>query len=463
MTAIARYWRATREAVAEERVRATGRPKSQELDFLPAALEVIERPVSPTERATAWVLIVGLFVTIGWLVFGRVDVVATAQGRIVPRDEVKLVQASNSGIVRRIYVHDGDVVRRGQPLIDLDPTVSTADQTQAEKELLEAELNAAHNQAIADALIGRGLHFSPPVGTAPEVVDTQRRLIAAQLAATEAATSGLAAARQSSLADASSAAQQIRKYDDTVPVLDREVDAMNGLAAKGYAPGLRLLELQRQRRSEAGDRDVAVAQRARGAADAGKFGEQASQTREQARQQVLTDLAKAQNDVILRREELTKATRRSRLQRLYAPADGTVQQISVHTLGGVVEAVKPLMVVVPDGALTVEAHVLNKDAGFVRAGQAVAVKMEAFSYTRYGTVPGRIVSISRDAIQDNRSGPYYLARIALDRATMTTERGKVGLSPGLTTTSDIRIGSRRIVSYLVSPLVELHAEAGREK
>jgi hemolysin D len=463
MTTIARYWRATRDALAEERTRATGRLRSQELDFLPAALEVIERPVSPTGRVTAWVLIVGLFVTIGWLVFGLVDVVATAQGRIVPSDEVKLVQASNSGIVRRIYVHDGDVVRRGQPLIDLDPTVSTADQAQAQKGLMEAELNAARNKAIADALIGRGLHFTAPAGTSPDIIDTQRRLIAAQLAVTEAAASSLAAARQSSLADANSAAQQVRKFDDTVPVLDRELSAMNGLAAKGYAPGMRLLELQRQRRSEAGDRDVALAQRARGDADARKFGDQAAQTRQQARQQALTDLAKAQNDVILRREELTKATQRSRLQRLYAPEDGTVQQIAVHTLGGVAEAVKPLMIVVPGGALTVEAQVLNKDAGFVRVGQQVSVKLEAFPYTRYGTVAGRISSISRDAIQDKRTGPYYLARIRLDRTTVMTERGRIRLSPGLTTTSDIRIGSRRIISYLVSPLAELHAEAGREK
>jgi hemolysin D len=140
-----------------------------------------------------------------------------------------------------------------------------------------------------------------------------------------------------------------------------------------------------------------------------------------------------------------------------------VQQISVHTLGGVVESIKPLMVVVPEGALTVEAHVLNKDAGFVRRGQAVAVKLEAFSYTGYGTVPGHILTISRDAIQDSRAGPYYLARIALERTTMATKHGKVGLSPGLTTTNDIRIGSRSILSYLVSPLAELHAEAGREK
>ena len=175
------------------------------------------------------------------------------------------------------------------------------------------------------------------------------------------------------------------------------------------------MELQRQRRSEAGDRDVAAAQRARGLSEAAKYGQQLAQTRGQARQQALSDLAKAQNEVIQRRQELTKARQKSRLQPLVAPFDRTVQQLSLHTLGGVAEPVKPLMVIVPEGLLTVEARVLNRDAGFVHAGQSVAVKLEAFQYTRYGTVPGHIMSVSLDAIQD-KAGPYYLARIALDRA-----------------------------------------------
>lgn len=462
MSALGYYWRVARDALRQERARTVDRIHSSEVDFLPAALEVIERPVSPTGRITAWALLLGLLVTIAWLVFGRIDIVATAQGRIVPMDAVKLVQASNTGIVRRIYVHDGDVVHRGQPLVDLDPTVSSADQAQAQKALLDAQLTAARNQAIADALSGRGMHFVAPDGASPEVVETQRRLIAAQVAASNAGVASMAAARDSSLADARSASSQIRKFEATVPVLDRELDAMNGLAAKGYAPGLRLMELQRQRRGEEGDRDVAVAQRSRGLSEAVKFGQELAQSREQARQQALGDLAKAQNEVILRSEELTKARRKSKLQRLLAPADGTVQQLSLHTLGGVAEPIKPLMIVVPDGSMIVEARVLNKDAGFVRRGQTAAVKLEAFPYTRYGTVPGRIVSISRDAIQD-KAGPYYLARIALLKTSVEAEDGRHTVSPGLSTTSDIRIGTRSIISFLISPLTTLRSEAGRER
>jgi hemolysin D len=462
MSTASRYWRVTREAIAQEGQRTIGRVRSQEMEFLPAALEVIERPVSPTGRITAWVLLIGMMVTLCWLIFGRVDTVATAQGRVVPSDEVKLVQAANSGVVRRIYVHDGDVVRRGQPLVDLDPTISSADEAQAAKALLNARLEVARNQAIADALSGGGLRFVPPAGIAPEVADTQRRLIAAQIANSHAAIAGMAAARQSSLADARSAEEQIRKFRETVPVLESEVAAMNGLAAKGYAPGLRLLELQRQRRSEIGDRDVAEAQRQRSLSEAGKFAEDLNQAREQGRQQALADLAKAQNEVIQRQEDWTKAHRKSHLQRISAPSDGTVQQLSIHTVGGIAEPVKPLMIVVPEEGLIVEARVLNKDAGFVHRGQTAKVKIEAFPFTRYGTIPGRIVSISRDAIQD-KSGPYFLARIAMSKSSIATENGSRTLSPGMTTTSDIRIGTRSILSYLISPVVAVRMEAGRER
>lgn len=463
MNALSRHWQVAREVLNQERARDKERRGNFEPRFLPAALEVIERPVSPTGRVTTWVMLVGLAGTLAWLTLGQLDIVASAQGRIMPTDNVKLVQAASTGIVRRIYVREGDVVKKGQPLIDLDPTVSIAEQVQAEKALLAARLDVARNKAIADALSGRGLNFVPPPGTPADVADTQRRLIAAQVAESDAATAGMAAARGASLSDARAAAEQVRTLDRTVPVLDRELAAMHGLEAKGYAPGLKLLEMERQRHSEAGQRSIALAQQARAMSDARKYGQQSAQAREQARQTALADLAKAQSEAMLREEELTKARQKSHLQRLLAPVDGTVQQIAVHTVGGVVEAVRPLMVVVPYGALTVEAKVLNKDAGFVRKGQDVAVKLEAFPFTRYGTVPGRIVSIATDAVDDRKLGPVYVARIALLQSTIDRGDRVVPLAPGMTVTADIRTGQRSIMSYLISPIDKARREAGRER
>jgi hemolysin D len=239
---------------------------------------------------------------------------------------------------------------------------------------------------------------------------------------------------------------------------------MNHLDEQGYAPGMRLLELQRQHRSEAGDRDVATAQYARGLSEAGKLSQQIAQTREQARRVALADLAKAESDVVLKQEDVTKATRRSGLQQLYATEDGTVQQLAVHTVGGVVEAARTLMVIVPAReGIELEARVLNKDAGFVREGQDAIIKLDAFPFTRYGTIHGTVVSLTRDAVPDAKLGPTYVARIRLARSNLMVEGKAVPLGAGLNAVADIRTGSRRIISWLISPVQEAVLQAAREK
>ncbi len=458
------HWDVLKEALRADRERRKGFIATEEADFLPAALEVAERPVSPTARVAAWASIIGLAIAIVWTVFGRVDVVASAPGTLIPTGNIKLVQSPGTGVVRAIYVRNGDFVRKGQALLDLDPTIVGADLAAAEKALAAAELDMARGRAIADALSGRGLRFAAPAGTSPEVADTQRRLIAAQLAEIEATSASLAAARSTALSDASAARATVARLADTVPILDRQIDRMNRLDAKGYAPGQRLLEMERQRRQEVGERDVAVTQISRGQSEARKLDQQIRETRETALRTALADLAKAEGEAILRREEVTKARQMNRFQRLVAPVDGTVQQMEVHTVGGVVEPAKPLMTVVPSrGALEVQAKVLNKDIGFIRAGQEAAVKLEAFSFTRYGAVPGRVARISRDAVQDKDLGLVYIVTVTLDRSFVDADGRRYALAPGLAATVDVKTGTRRIVSYLISPLQTSISQAGRER
>lgn len=464
MNSMTENWKALKDAWKADLERRDGLIPSAETDFLPAALEVIQRPVSPTARVTTWVLLIGLFATIVWTVFGRLDVVASAPGTLMPTGNVKLVQSPGSGVVRAIYVRNGDVVKKGQALIELDPTLSGADLAQAEKALAAAELDAARNRAIADALAGKGVHFMPPPGASPEVVATQRALIAAQLAQVEAAGGGLSAARDSAIADADGARAQVAKLNATIPILEREIENMNRLDAKGYAPGLRLLELQRQKQQEVGEREAARAQISRGLAEARKSGSQSWENREQARRTALLDLAKAEAEAILRSEEVKKASQKRRFQRLLAPEDGTIQQLDVHTVGGVVEPARTLMVLVPArGGLFVEARILNRDIGFVRAGQGASVKLEAFPFTRYGAVPGRVRTISRDAIPDKKLGSVYVATIALDTTSINADGSATALSPGLAATVDIHTGTRRIISYLLSPIQATISQAAKER
>lgn len=147
-----------------------------------------------------------------------------------------------------------------------------------------------------------------------------------------------------------------------------------------------------------------------------------------------------------------------------SPRDVNRLRLAIHTVGGIVEPAKPIMVVVPaGGSLVLEARVLNRDAGFVRAGQAVAVKLEAFPFTRYGTIPGTIESVSSDAVEDEKLELIYTVRVTLSGNSINGGDARVALTPGMAATADIKTGRRSILSYLISPIDEARLEAGRER
>jgi hemolysin D len=461
---LARHLDVVRGALADEKARAKHLVRTEEVSFLPAALEIVERPVSPTARATAWAMLALLLITILWLTFGRIDVVASAQGRLIPVDNVKVIQPAEAGVVRAILLRDGQHVRKGQALVELDPTVSAAEAVQAARALETAELDAARSRAILSALDGHGLAFAAPAGTDPEVAANQAALARAQLEDILAAAAVHAADRQAAVAARGEAGVQAAKLAETLPLLDEQIAANETLLAKGFVSKLKVIEMRRQRLSAARDRDIALETSRKATAQMAAAGSDMAQSRAEARAKVLADLAKATADARLQREELIKARQRSSLQRLVSPVDGTVAQLAVHTLGGVVEAAKPIMVVVPsDGQVIAQVKILNKDIGFVRTGQPVALKFEAFSFTRYGTVPGRIVDIGSDAVEDEKLGLVYTARVALERSFIDRDGQRTALTPGMSATADIRTGSRSILSYLLSPIDEARLEAGRER
>lgn len=464
MNAFSRNWQVVRDSLADERLRKTAVFRTDQADFLPAALEIIETPVSPTGRVTAWVLMIGLVATIAWLTFGKVDVVASAPGKLIPVDNVKLIQPADAGVVRRILVHDGQRVRAGQALVQLDPTISTADAAQARKALETSELDAARARAVLAAIDGRGLNFVAPPNTPPEIIGTQLALARAELTDITSTTQTNAARRDAANATGREARIQAAKLTETLPLLDEQIAANEQLLAKGYVSKLKVIEMRRQRLSTARDRDAAVETVGKAAAEMAAAEGAIRQGQSEARTKVLGDLAKAESDARLRREELAKATQKSSLQTLVSPVDGTITQLAIHTVGGVVEATKPIMIVVPaGGTLIAEVKIPNRDIGFIRAGQEVAVKLEAFPFTRYGTLKGRVESIGSDAVEDEKLGLLYPARISMDAVQPALRAGGIRAAVGMQVTADVRTGRRSILSYLVSPIDKASREAGRER
>jgi hemolysin D len=216
--------------------------------------------------------------------------------------------------------------------------------------------------------------------------------------------------------------------------------------------------------------------------------QQRSEADAEFRRQNLDALGKATQYAAEQRQELIKATQRTGLQELRAPVAGTVEQLSVHTIGGVVQPAQTLMVVVPDDSkLEVEAMLPNRDAGFVHAGEAAELKVEAFTYTRYGLLHGTVRSVSREALRNEQDAPSpdrdpssaksrpadsngfasadaaYVARISLDETSVETEQGPLSLEPGMTVTAEIKTGQRRVISYVLSPFMRYRHEALRER
>lgn len=464
MNAVVRHWDTMRVALAADKDRLRRFDKTDEAIFLPAALEIVERPVSPTARFTARMLLIVVLLSVLWLIFSRIDVVASAPGRLIPADNVKLVQPAQAGIVHAILIEDGQHVRMGQPLVELDPTVSSAETAQAQKALEVAELNAARARAVLSALDGHGLLFTPPAGTAPDIVSLQADLGRAELRAIQSSAMTQSADREAALAARQESSVQAAKLEETLPLLDTQLAAYEGLLEKGLVSRLKVIELRRQRLAAGKDRTMAIAATRQADAQLRSAAGNEEHTVAEARVQVLDNLAKATAEAKLRREEMTKAIEKSSLQTLRSPVDGTITQLAIHTVGGVVEAAKPIMAIVPTGgSLVAEVQILNKDVGFVRVGQPVALKLAAFPFTRYGTVDGRVYRISSDSVQDEKLGLIYTARIKLARAIIHRDGEIIRLGPGMEATADIKTGQRSIMSYLLSSIDEVRQNAGHER
>jgi hemolysin D len=447
-----------------EREGAADRQRSLDQQFLPAALEIVETPPSPGLR---WLLLIlcSLFaVALLWSLIGKVDVVAVAEGKVVPATYVKVIQPIEIGAVRAIHVRNGQQVRKGQLLIELDPTLAGADDAQASQGLLTAQVTQARNDAILRFLGGGSASFVPPPGTPPAVAAMQGRFVRTAIAEYQAERAALVEGRAQAQADLQSSQAEVAKLEQTLPLVDQQLEGRRSLADKGYFSKLKLLEYQQLRVEHVQNMAVQRSAAAKARAAIGNYDAQIARLRETFGKAAFTDLAEAEDKGSMASAEIRKTVRRREYQELRSPVDGVVQQLAVNTVGGVVQPAQPLLIVVPgDTAVEVEAQIINRDVGFVHEGQAVRVKLEAFPFTDYGIVEGVVETVSRDAIQDEKRGLVYAARIRLKRRFITVAGKPQPIGPGLAVQAEILTGRRRIIQYLLSPISRTIDEAGRER
>jgi hemolysin D len=460
-----RYAKIFRHAWSQRSETDTPVLQSHEAQFLPAALALRDTPVHPAPRITLWLIITFALIAVLWATFGRIDVVATAIGKIIPNDRTKVIQPMETAVVKAIHVRDGQAVALGQVLIELDATAATADSDRLRNEALTARLEALRAQALLAALASG----TPPRLQTLNGADSTR-LLAEQIQAAgqyqeyQARQLQLQAEIARRRAELQTTQDQVVKLEQTVPIARQRAQDYQKLVRENFISQHGYLEREQARIEQ--EQDLASS-RSRVAEIRAALMEaqqqQATLTAETRRQLLDQNNLAAQKAASLEQEQV-KADQRGRLMYMIAPVAGTVQQLAVHTVGGVVTPAQPLMVIVPtDNVLEVEAMLPNKDIGFVNPGQDAEVKVETFPFTRYGTLHGTITQVSSDAIQDEKLGLVYSTRVTLARDTIRLEGKTVRLTPGMAVTVEVKTGKRRVIEYFLSPLVQVTSESLRER
>ena len=414
-----------------------------------------------TELRVAFHTALCLMALVIWALLGEVDVIASGEGRLIPTARVKRIQPVEAGQVIALHVDDGDRVRSGDVLVELDAALRRADRDRLANTLAAAQIEVARLRAL---VAQRAPDFAPPALLDRDLVDAHRSLLRSELDAHAAELAGLDATLQRQAALLDGAQASIARLERTLPLITERAQARQSLATRGHGSRLAWLELEQLRVERSEDLAIQRARRAELAAEFDTILEQRRRVDAEFERRARTRLVEAERLVVSLAQEFAKAEQHLGYQRLVSPIDGIVHQRAVHTLGGVVAAGETLMLIVPDeAALEVEALVPNRDAGFIAIGQTAQLKLEAFPFTIYGTIEGRVRDIARDAVDDARLGPSYPVRIALLQTRFQIGARSLALTAGMHVTADIVTERRNVATILLSPLVRLHNEALRER
>lgn len=424
------HWRARRRHDG-------GMFNEEEAQFLPASLALQEKPVSPVARRLARVMMAMAAVLFAWAYIGRIDIVVNAAGKIVSGARTKVIASVDVASVKALHVEEGQAVKRGDVLVELDASAFDAEHDKAVGDQETYLLQAARSRALLASIDGMR---APRLPALPAVAPAH--WLAAQ--------QYLQGQYLDFAAKAKKIDGDIDRYAQALPLARQRADDYRALSQSHDVPLHAYLEKEQARIDLEGQ--LVEARNQRGALAA------------EARRGALDALTEAERLVAALTQDALRTASQSRLQTLRAPVDGTVQQLTVHTVGGVVPAAQALMAVVPEDAkLEIEAVLENKDVGFVREGQGAEVKIDAYEYTKYGTIPAHVVHLSHDAVVDDKKNMTYLAKVVLDRAWVMVDGVRMPLTPGMSVNVEIKTGSRRVVEYALSPLVRHGRESFNER
>ncbi|WP_255581142.1 HlyD family type I secretion periplasmic adaptor subunit [Kluyvera sichuanensis] len=414
-------------------------------------------------RITLWAILGFFIIMIAWASLAEIDEVTRGDGKAIPSSRLQKIQNLEGGIVAEVFVHEGEVVKAGAPLLRLDDTRfrSNAGESEADRLALEARI-----QRLTAQLDGKEtLTLSPDiVEKSPDIANGEMELFASVNKRIQSELSGLdeqLVQKKQELLDYQAKGEQYRR---SLGLLQQEISMSEPLVAKGAISKVEVLRLRRSEVETRGQLESVTLSVPRAQAAIKEIESKMGETRGRYRSEALSQLNEA-------RTELSKLTAtgkaiEDRVNRtlVTSPVRGIVQQLMVNTIGGVIQPGNDLVEIVPlDDTLLIEAKIRPQDIAFLRPGQEAMVKFTAYDFTIYGGLKAKLEQISPDTVTDKDGKSFYVIRLRTEKNHLGSDEKPLIIIPGMVASVDIITGKKTILAYLLKPILRAKAEAFRER
>ena len=460
-----RYWEIAKLALLQEKAAADSKLKhmnEHEKEFLPAVLEVTETPPSHAARLLTYLIMLMFTVLILWSVLGKIDIIATATGKLMPASNVKTIQTLVDSEIEEIYVQEGQYVKEGQDLIKFNQTEVQANIRRIKNEMKALEIAVARLQALLTDNPQENFAYDETIDE--YLIKMHSGLLKSQMTEKAAKIEVLNGQIAKAEKEKDTIQADLTRIEKLLPSVRERIEKKKILADKKLIARLTFLEQEEELTNLQEQRNVQVKKMAETEANIEFLQKELRQYLAEFDKNIMQELTDNREKLASYQQELIKYEEALKRTVVKAPLSGYVQQLVYHTKGGVVETAKPIMNLVPeDYQLEADVMILNKDIGFVRPEQDVEIKIDSFPFTKYGTIKGKVRNISGDAVQDEKLGLIFPSRLTLLDNKILADGQVVQLKPGMSVTAEIKTGKRRVIEYLLSPVMKYLNESMRER